>query len=218
MKKLILYFFFTSLTCYSQETKLSISYEYIYSPQFDKSIQTYNFDRPFLKEKQPLFINGIHSNFNHTFKNEKQLKQGFSIGYSYFRSQANNLNFNNTLYLHFIQLGYLFHYQNSKRLIGFYENIQINCVLGGLFKNINDQATQFEEHRFKSLGIGGEIIGLIGYNFQKSDRLSPFISIGYSPYYFCPNTEALLNDSKGLIINPWVNYFKFNLGIAFKIK
>ena len=50
-----------SLNSYSQETHIGFSYEYLYCPQFDKAIQTYNFDRPFLNEKQPLFLNGINT-------------------------------------------------------------------------------------------------------------------------------------------------------------
>ena len=217
MKNLFFCLLFMSLNSYSQETHIGFSYEYLYCPQFDKAIQTYNFDRPFLNEKQPLFLNGINTNINHTFKNDKNYKQGVSVGYSYFRSEADNVNFNKILNLHLVQIGYVLNFKNAKRFKGFYETIQINCVLGGLFKNINDSPAYIEEKRVKSLGIGGEIKGLLGYNFKKISRLSPFISMIYSPYYYSPNSEALLNDTKGLIKFSYLNYFKMNVGIIFKI-
>jgi hypothetical protein len=217
MKNLIILFLLIDLTCYAQETKIGISYEYLYSPQFDKAIQTYNFSRPFLNEKQPLFINGIQAEVKHSFNSKKNIQHGFSIGYSNFRSQAENINFINTLQLHQIQLGYLVHFDNTKKFVRFYEEIQVNCVVGGLFKKINYEAAQIEDNRVKALGIGGEIEALIGYKLKKYTRFSPFISICYSPYHYIPNSETLLNDTKNLIINPWVNYFKMNLGISFKI-
>ena len=42
-----------------QEVKVDVGYKYLYSNQWDKAIQTYNFSRPDLIEKQPLLMNGL---------------------------------------------------------------------------------------------------------------------------------------------------------------
>ena len=94
-----------SINLTAQELKLDLSYKYIYSKQWDRAIQTYNFSRPFLTKKQPLLMNGLNTSLSYVFKNEKHFKHGINLSYSYFRSSAENENFNNSLNLHFINLG-----------------------------------------------------------------------------------------------------------------
>ena len=57
----------------AQEFKADVSYKYMYSNQWDKTIQTYNFSRPFLKENQPLLMNGLNTSVSYIFKNEKRI-------------------------------------------------------------------------------------------------------------------------------------------------
>ena len=100
--------YFLLLNCISvsgQELKIDASYEYLYAYQWDKAIQTYNFSRPFEKEKQALLSNGINTSVSYIFKNKNHFKHGINFAYSFFQSAAENENFNNNLNLHFFNLG-----------------------------------------------------------------------------------------------------------------
>lgn len=209
---------FSCFSFFGQRLKIGISYENFYSPQWDKAIQTYNFNRPFLTEKQPLIMHGTNVSFSQIFKSEKKIKKGIYLDYSYFRSDAANTNFENILQFNRVNLGYFVHIENEEKFKGFYSDFIISTVLAGLYKNVNGQPAMFEEKSFKSFGIGGEISILLGYHLKsvKLNFLSPFLSLGYSPYYYSPNSEAVINDTKTLIINPWINSFNFRAGISFR--
>ena len=77
MKAKIVNFLITCLFAINssaQEWKADISYKYMFSNQLDKIIQTYNFSRPLLAEKQPLLMHGLNTAVSRIFKNEKHWK------------------------------------------------------------------------------------------------------------------------------------------------
>ena len=49
----LLLFLFLFIDAQSQQIEVDLSYKYIFANNWDKAIQTYNFSRPFLTEKQP---------------------------------------------------------------------------------------------------------------------------------------------------------------------
>jgi hypothetical protein len=152
-----------SMNLSAQELKLDLSYKYIYSNQWDKIIQTYNFSRPFLTEKQPLLMNGLNTSLSYIFKNEKYFKHGINLSYSYFRTSAENENFINTLNLHFINLGYVLHYQNPEKWKKFYSELIVSATSSGLFRNLNGEPFEYDETKSKAFGIGGDIHLKCGY-------------------------------------------------------
>ena len=119
----------------AQELKADISYKYLYSSQWDKAIQTYNFTRPFITKKQPLLISGLNSSLSYIFKSSKNFKHGINISYSYFRSSVENEKFKNNLNLHFFNLGCILHYENKERWKGLYTDVIISATASGLFRN-----------------------------------------------------------------------------------
>ena len=80
----------SNLTLSAQEWNLSGAYQYIYSPEWDKAIQRYNFSRPFLDEVQPLLVHGTFLETSYFFKNEKRIQSGIKIDYGFTRSSAEN--------------------------------------------------------------------------------------------------------------------------------
>jgi hypothetical protein len=209
-----------SISAPAQELKLDLSYKYIYSNQWDKIIQTYNFSRPFLTEKQPLLMSGLNTSLSYIFKNEKHFKHGINVSYSYFRSSAENGNFNNSLNLHFINLGYLLHYENSDKWKGVYSELIVSVTSIGLFRNLNGEPFEYDETKSKAFGIGGDINLKCGYylKLKNNSYLSPFLSIGYTPYLYSPNTEAVINQTKGLTSKNWTGILKTQIGLTFHIK
>lgn len=209
-----------SISAHAQELKLDLSYKYIYSNQWDKIIQTYNFSRPFLTEKQPLLMSGLNTSLSYIFKNEKHFKHGINLSYSYFRSSAENENFNNSLNLHFINLGYLLHYENSDKWKGVYSELIVSVTASGLFRNLNGEPFEYDETKSKAFGIGGDINLKCGYylKLKNNSYLSPFLSIGYTPYLYTPNTEAVINQTKGLTSKNWTGILTTQIGLTFHIK
>jgi hypothetical protein len=220
--KILLYILPSLLAIYSsaQEWKADLSYKYMYSNQLDKTVQTYNFSRPLLAEKQPLLMNGLNANVSRIFKNEKHLKHGINLSYSFIRSAAENQNFNNTLQLHFINLGYILHYQNADKWKRLYAELIFSATASGLFRNLNDEPFEYYDSKSKAFGIGGDIQLKTGYQVKLKNRcfLSPFFAIAYTPYLFAPNNEAVINQTKGLLSNNWTAILSAQVGLGFHIK
>ena len=204
----------------AQEIKMDASYEYLYSRQWDKAIQTYNVSRPFLKEKQPLLMNGLNTSISYVFENEKHVKHGINVSYAYFQSSAENENFNNMLKLHFINLGYILHYENAEKSKGLYADLIISATSSGLFRHINGNPFEYDETTSRAFGIGGDICLKAGYylTLKNNFYLSPFISIAYTPYLYSPNSEAVINQTKELTSKNWTGILTTQIGLTFHLK
>ena len=213
----MLFFIFSSTM--AQEFKNDVSYKYMFSNKWDKAIQTYNFSRPFIETKQPLLIHGINASVSYIFKSSKSLKHGINLSYSYFKSSAENENLNNNLNLHFFNLGYIFHYKNNEKAKGLYTDLIISAVSSGLFRNVNDEPFEYDDTRSKAFGIGGDLSIRAGYylNLKNKIYLSPFVLVGYTPYIYSPNSEAVINQTKGLVSNDWNGIFTTQVGFTFHV-
>ena len=216
---ILLSLFFVCTKVKSQEFKIDISYKYLQSFQLDKAIQYYNFSRPTFTEAQPLFIHGLNSSVSYVFKSSKNLKHGFNVSYSYFRSYADNENFINSLNLHFLNLGYILHYENQEKLKGLYTDLIISATSSGLFRNLNDEPFIYDESESKAFGIGADVNVKLGYlKMNSKSFLSPFIAIAYTPYFFSPNNEAVINQTKGLASKNWTGILSAQVGLSFYLK
>ena len=222
MRTLVLLSLLLLKFCFSmaQEFKIDVSYNYLHSYQWDKAIQTYNFSRPFIAEKQPLLIHGLNSSLSYIFKSIKNFKHGINISYSYFRSSAQNENLENSLNLHFLNLGYLIHYDRIEKLKGVYTELIIAAKSSGIFRNINGAPFEYDETTSKAFGIGGDFCLKTGYYLRLKNKicLSPFISIACTPYLYSPNSEAVINQTKGLTIKNWTGILTTQIGLTFQIK
>ncbi len=219
MKAKIVNFLITCLFAINssaQEWKADISYKYMFSNQLDKIIQTYNFSRPLLAEKQPLLMHGLNTAVSRIFKNEKHWKHGINLSYSFIRSAAENQNFNNTLQLHFVNIGYILHYENAEKCKGLYTEFIFSATATGLFRNVNDQPFEYDDAKSKSFGIGGDILVKTGYQMKLKNKyfLSPFISIACTPYLCAPNNEAVVNQTKGLASANWTSILSAQAGLT----
>ena len=217
---IIMILFFTWIDMHAQEFKAAISYTYIYSNKLDKAIQTYNFSRPFITEKQPFLIHGFSPSFAYIFKSNKVLKHGVNLSYSYFRSHAENKYFENTLYLHFLNLGYILHYEYKEKLSGLYTDFIISATTNGLFRSVNGEPIGSDDTTVEAFGIGGDLNLKLGYNLKSKKKylFSPFVSISCTPYFYAPYSEAVINQTMGLIENNWTGIVAAQIGLAFHIK
>lgn len=212
--------FLTLKNIAAQEFRADVSYKYMLSDKWDKAIQTYNFSRPFLEEKQPLLMHGLNASASYIFKSSRKFKHGLNLSFSYFKSSAENENLNNILHLHFLNLGYIIHFENTKKHKGLYTDLIISAVSSGLFRNVNDEPFEYDNTRAKAFGIGGNLSVKGGYylNLKNKIYLSPFVLVGYTPYMYSPNSEALINQTKGLVNNKWTGIFATQVGMTFHIR
>ncbi len=222
MKKIafILLVIVLKITLYSQQLQVGIGYNYLYSGQWDKCIQTYNFSRPFLVEQQPLLMHGFSSNASYLFKNSKKIKYGIEIVYTYTGSKATNQDFINKLNLHLIDLGYTMHYQNPEKLKHLTFDLTISAVGGLLKRKINTETFEYDEKKLRALGIGGRINLKVKYTISSNEKYSvaPFISVGYAPYYFNPKTEEVLNQTTELVSKNWTGILTSQVGVIFNFQ
>ena len=212
--------FFALNSIMAQEFSTAISYKYMFAHKWNKAIQTYNFSRPFLEEKQPLLMHGINASASYIFKSSKKFKHGINLSYSYFKSSAKNENLNNFLNLHFLNLGYIIHYENNEKTKGLYTDLIISVVSSGLYRNVNENPFEYNDTRAKAFGIGGDMSIRAGYylNLKNKINLSPFVLVGYTPYIYSPNSEAVINQTNWLVSNNWTGIFTTQVGLTFHIK
>ena len=216
----LLLFLFPFVDAQSQEIEVDLSYKYIFANNWDKAIQTYNFSRPFLTEKQPLFMHGINGSASFIFKSENKFKQGINASYSHFSSYVENVNFVNQLNLHFLNIGYILRYENTERLRGLSTDFILSASSSALFRNVNDEPFIYDDARSKAFGIGGDLSIKTSYSFNLKNniRLSPFIQLGYTPYLFSPNTEAVINQTTGLVAPNFTDVFSSQIGVKVRVR
>ena len=215
--KLLLFSIVFSINGRSQIVTTSVSYEYFYSRTMDKIVQTYNFDRPFLQNKQPLFSNGINASFSYFGKREKRWSHGLYSSYTLVQSFAENQNFTNRFLFHLIDLGYSARYQDSSKFGGFYSELQISSKWSGLFRRTNGEPFISDSTRSHSFGVGGTISFVVGYSFKLKNKssISPIFQLSCTPYIYAPNTESVINCTKGLISKTWQTFFYSRIGIVY---
>jgi hypothetical protein len=202
----------------AQEWVPSISYKYLYSSQLDKAVQTYNFSRPFLEEKQPLFIHGWQSGLTYFFRTEKKWHHGIACQYAQVRSRAENELFENKLALHLLQLGYALQYNNTERWPNIYLELQTSVIATILTKKVNTTHFTYDEEQTPAYGIGGNIAMRCGYKLpsKSSLQLIPFAQADCTPYHFAPNDETLINQTRALVTANWKGMFSVQIGVAVK--
>jgi len=216
----LLLLLFRFIDTQAQEIEVDLSYKYMFANNWDKAIQTYNFSRPFLTEKQPLFMHGISGSASYIFKSENKFKQGINASYSHFSSFAENMNFVNQYNLHFFNLGYMLRYESTEKLKGLTTDFILSASSSALFRNVNDEPFIYDEARSKAFGIGGDLSVRTSYSFNIKNkiRLSPFVQIGYTPYLFSPNTEAVINQTRGLVSTNFTDVFSSQFGLKVRLR
>jgi hypothetical protein len=216
----LLLFLFLFIDAQSQEIEMDLSYKYMFANNWDKAIQSYNFSRPFLTEKQPLFMHGINGSASFIFKSENKFKQGINASYSHFSSYAENVNFVNQYNLNFLNVGYVLRYESAEKYKGLTTDFILSASSSVLFRNVNDEPFIYDDVRSKAFGIGGDLSIKTSYSFNLKNniRLSPFIQVGYTPYLFSPNTEEVINQTTGLVAPNFTDVFTSQVGLKVRLR
>lgn len=202
----------------AQEFNGGVSYQYISATQWNKIIQTYNFSRPFMIQKQPLFSGGGSVSFTKLFTKHKHISSGVCVSYAFVKSKSTNENFINTLNLHFINIGYTIRYGDIGKTRAAFGEISFSAATSGLFRNVNGASFIYDDAKSKAFGIGGNINFKAGYwiNVNKKFDCAPYLNVGYCPYLYSPNTEVVINETHGLIGNNHTGIFNAQIGLMIR--
>ena len=157
---------------------------------------------------------------SYIFKSENKFKQGINASYSHFTSYAENVNFVNQYTLHFLNVGYILRYENTEKCKGLTTDLILSASSSALFRNVNDEPFIYDEVRSKAFGIGGDLSVRTSYSFniKNNIRLSPFIQVGYTPYLYSPNTEAVINQTTGLVAPNFTDVFSSQIGMKVRLR
>jgi hypothetical protein len=112
------------------------------------------------------------------------------------------------------------HYEKTGKLEGLYTDFIISITSSALYRRVNGEAFKYDDTKSKAFGIGGDIGLKFGYyvKLKKKYYLSPFIALGYTPYLYSPNTEAVINQTKGLLEKNWTGVLTTQIGISFHLR
>ncbi len=214
---LVLFLHFWSISM-AQELNVGASYHYLFAPQCDKIIQTYNFSRPFLSEKQPLFKHGMCGSVSYFFNSKRPLKLGIHVEYNHVGSHAKNENLDTKFNQHFLDLGCVLRFQNQEKWKSPYFDLSVSAIGNALFKRINGETFVYDDSKSRAFGIGAKIDLKLGYklNLSNQSRIAPFCSIGCVPYFYSPKTETVINQTQGIIDKNWTMIFNAQIGLVYQ--
>ena len=84
---------------------------------------------------------------------------------------------------------------------------------------LSTECILYQKAEKKYLLVTPMLTGDINYlRLKNKICLSPFISIACTPYLYSPNSEAVINQTKGLTIKNWTGILTTQIGLTFQIK
>lgn len=200
MKNALFFSFFFFHVMHAQKLSLDVTYKYMYSKQWDRSIQLYNFSRPWLIEKQPLFMHGVNAGFSYDVSSKKEFNHGLSVDFSFFRSVSENKNMVNAINLYISNMGYFVRKDFRILHSNCYTEIRLALTVSGIFRRINQEPMLVDETQTRAFGIGSDIQVKFGYELPclAGIKGSLFLAVSYAPYVYSPYSESVLNQTMGI--------------------
>jgi hypothetical protein len=214
MKNALFFSFFFFHVMHAQKFSLDVSYKYMYAKQWDRSIQLYNFSRPWLLEKQPLFMHGLNAAFNYARSTKQDLNHGLSVDLSFFRSVAENKNMANTINLYISNLGYFVRKDFRILHSNCYADMRLALTVSGLFRRVNQEPILVDDTQTRAFGIGSDVQVKLGYYLPCLEGISGslFLAVSYAPYVYSPYSESVLNQTMGITNHYGTGVFGAQIG------
>lgn len=200
MKNTLFFCFLFFQLANAQKLSIDVSYKYMYAKQWDRSIQLYNFSRPWLIEKQPLFMHGVNAGFSYDVSSKKEFMHGLSVDFSFFRSVSENKNMVNAINLYISNMGYFVRKDFRILHSNCYTEIRLALTVSGIFRRINQEPMLVDETQTRAFGIGSDIQVKFGYELPclAGIKGSLFLAVSYAPYVYSPYSESVLNQTMGI--------------------
>lgn len=213
--KLFILFLLIAGTSHSQMLRYNAGYAYLYSQQLDRAIQTYNFSRPNLSEKQPLLQHGLQGGISYLFKSENNWQHGLGFNYTFHTSVASNPNARVRLNYQMFDIGYIANVQSKSEK--FNAEIGISGVAGVMNRKLNGATFKSDDSPVRSLQFGGLVRVQLGYaiNIGNNAKLSPFAGLSFAPYFSEGQSEIVINQTSTLLDEEYTTFFRVELGCRF---
>lgn len=231
MRSLLLIFFmlcsFWMSNAQSQEFGISVSYQYLYAKEWNKAVQTYNFSRPFLTEKQPLLKHGIRLGAYYLFDTSKPFAWGPSVSISLHQSRADNNNFNINLQSFLMDLGMKLQYRPrlGDAASPLYMGITPHLTGLGLYRKLDGDVIiveddEEEEMPVRSLGMGFGFNFQLGYdlNLGKGLIVSPLLGVDYSPMVWGNRSDVVFNEASVGDLKTSTSMVRWQLGLSMRMQ
>jgi hypothetical protein len=201
----------------AQEDHFALHYAYIWSPRLDRSIQTYNATRPFLGNAQPLLQHGIGCEYGHLFPGARTFRSGIGVTYGFFTSKATNEGFKNTFNLNLLAVDYTLRYTHGDQWRRLALEGSVGLLGTGLFRRVNEAPLDEDGLRIKAYGFGAQVGIRSTFLLHQGVRArwSAYGGVRFCPYLWNPNAEVVLNQTKGLVGEPWTTATQGELGIRY---
>ncbi len=205
-----------ALTGSSQGFFVGAGFQQHYIPEYDKAIRSYNSGRPYLEEDHALI--GAATYLEASFWGRvKQWNSGIQLSHSYSRSRSESCNFNTKLRFHQVQLSYVLRWLPKPDTPGpwYYFDLHVGATGTELSRMINGGSVSVDDEPLRAWGGGGQL-GLtfsfpIEINKNRSGEL--FAGATFLPYFYSPNAEPVIHQTKGLTSEESGHMITWKIGI-----
>jgi hypothetical protein len=210
---------FAPLLGHAQEHSFHLGYRYLFAPQWDRMVQTYNFSRPFLDAHQGLLQHGIGGGYARTFTGESRIRYGVTIGYDRFISQADATGLESRIRLHQLRIAYTARILPKDLESPWLLEAGVGLVGSHLSRLVNNAPIEDEDLKPRSMGIGADLNVLVGRGLPWGDQrwVVPYIAVHMAPYVFQPTAEVVLNQTRGLVAGNGTFMLMASAGLRLRI-
>ncbi len=172
----------SGLTSFGQNLSVGIAYQYQKAFEWEKMINNYNSNSPWLVENQPYLNASVSTNLQYVFDSKSIFHHGAGFNYIWSRSYADNVDSTNRLDMHQFTLGYILEIHNEEKLKNFFFDFGFNYSFMLLPRKTEFSDPLKQDYNRSKMGSGGNFDFKFGYKlaFGPNAWLSPFIGAGYT--------------------------------------
>lgn len=220
---LLVFMMFSAFSGKAQELSFDFAYSYLQAKTWNQAVQSYNFSRPFLEEKQPLLRHGPGFGMHIIWPKEQKLNHGISAVYNSLLSTAENPNYNISVKAKFLDIGYLARFKNKpSEMNGWSWEVRADLKSTMLSRHLNDEIVKIEnddeETLLRTFGAGFQLEARLGHTsgFGRRQAWTKFIGVYYSPYTWAYRSELVFNESSTGLKSS-TSFYGFRAGFSFPI-
>lgn len=187
----LIFFLIVPLYSFSQ-VGISLSYDYSSAPEWDNTIRTYNFTRPWLEKPLNLLTHGYSAGMNYQFRIREKIfaQPELNLSHIFSKGKNNGNTFIVNVYLYSVCLNGNFHALNfgGRDSIGWKKNIfvQISPVLSLITARIKSEGEKLmisEDEIYKPINFAFNLGLGLGYDYRISKKiiLVPLLKFKWYP-------------------------------------
>lgn len=204
-----------------QHIGFAAQYEWIKAQSWEQAIQTYNFSRPFLEERQPLLQNGFRLSAYYMFRSLASITYGPTADFSIHRSRAENDNFDIGIQSSTFSIGPMLRYQEPGQAL--FISAAPKFRLGFLTRRLNGEIITIEEDEendpLRVVVAGFGIDAQIGYQFYFGEKatLAPQLNFGFDPILSGERSPLIFNEAFTTELDTKTSVWRLGAGILIEI-